>query len=80
MFDLNNNVIIMATALQYRTENVNMVFKLIVILSKSQLRLKIEEYLIISVMVFLFICIIVPIQAVKIINKKIVGFQRKITR
>jgi len=80
ILDLKSNVIMINTALQYKIENVSMVFKLTMILISIHLRLKIEEYLIISVMFFLFICMIVPIQAVKIMNKKIRDFHWKITR
>jgi len=74
IFDLNSNVIMMITDLQYKIKNVNVVFKLIMILSSVHLKLKIDEYAIISAMFFLFICIILPIQAVKIIIKKIKVF------
>jgi len=80
MFELNSRVIIIITDLQYKIENISIVFNLMMILSNIQLKLKIEEYLIISVMAFLFICIMVPIQAVMIMNTKISNFHWKTTK
>jgi len=74
MFDLNKSIIIIITDHQYRIENMSMTFRLIVIPSSIQPRLNTEEYLIISVIIFLFICMTLPTHAVRTMNKKIKGF------